>query len=152
MQAGDRRDLEKFATQAPALITQLQGLTIVCEQPFERDNEWAAPYRPIPLLTALTSLTSKHSLCRLGLAVAFAIAGGCISPCLHSFALVWRTRTCMCSVCSMCVCAARTAMRQRHTVSLAAETAAAVFSQHDSLSTVLHSGLTSSFALLLLTS
>jgi hypothetical protein len=75
MQVGEKHDLAVFAAQAPALITQLQGLTIVCSQPSWQHDDWAAAYRPVPLLTAITGLTSELSLCRLLLVFASAIVG-----------------------------------------------------------------------------
>ncbi|WIA19772.1 hypothetical protein OEZ85_005686 [Tetradesmus obliquus] len=56
--ASEKHDLADLTSTAPALSKQLQGLTVVCSGPSEQHDEWASPYRPVPLLTALTALTS----------------------------------------------------------------------------------------------
>jgi hypothetical protein len=96
MQAREKHDLSDFATRAPALIKQLQGLTVVCSQPSEQYDEWAAPYRPMPLLTALTSLTSEHPLCSCALATVSATIVASVPVCA-ALSLVLRFAWCMCS-------------------------------------------------------
>jgi hypothetical protein len=59
MQVWEKHNLSDFTTRAPALVKQLRGLTLVCSAPSEQYDEWAAPYRPVPLLTALQGLTSE---------------------------------------------------------------------------------------------
>lgn len=61
VQAREKHDLADLTSRAPALSKQLQGLTVVCSGPSEQHDEWASPYRPVPLLTALTALTSEFN-------------------------------------------------------------------------------------------
>ncbi|KAF6259980.1 hypothetical protein COO60DRAFT_937779 [Scenedesmus sp. NREL 46B-D3] len=56
--AQEKHDLADFIARAPALVKQLQGLTAMLTQPSSQYDEWAAPYRPVSLLAALTGLTS----------------------------------------------------------------------------------------------
>ncbi|KAF8062940.1 hypothetical protein HT031_003779 [Scenedesmus sp. PABB004] len=54
---GERGDVEALAA-APGLAARLAGLTLLCTEPGEQYDEWGPSYRPLPLVSALSALTS----------------------------------------------------------------------------------------------